>query len=153
MNGAALYGPTHFGSILNYVNEFCQGKSAEESQYNQKYNILLILTDGAIMDLQATINSVVAASGLPLSIIIIGVGDADFSTMEKLDADREPLYSDALRAYQSRDVVQFVQFNQFRNDNVLLAREVLKEIPKQMTSYFQSKKIRPNPASPEVRAA
>jgi hypothetical protein len=29
----------------------------------------------------------------------------------------------------------------------------LKEIPKQMTAYFQGKKIKPNPASPEVRAA
>jgi len=84
---------------LNYVNEFCAGKSSEESQYNQKYNILLILTDGAIMDLQETVNAVVAASGLPLSIIIIGVGSADFSTMEKLDADKEPLYSEQLKCY------------------------------------------------------
>jgi hypothetical protein len=46
-----------------------------------------------------------------------------------------------------------VEFNQFKNDNIQLAKEVLKEIPKQMTSYFQSKKIKPNPPSPEVRAA
>lgn len=51
------------------------------------------------MDLQETVNAVVAASGLPLSIIIIGVGSADFSTMEKLDADKEPLYSEQLKCY------------------------------------------------------
>lgn len=50
----------------------------EESQYNQKYNILLILTDGTIMDEQETIDQIVAASGLPLSIIIVGVGEDDF---------------------------------------------------------------------------
>jgi len=38
------------------MNGFCDGKSDEESQYNQKYNIMLILTDGAIVDLNATID-------------------------------------------------------------------------------------------------
>jgi hypothetical protein len=28
---------------------------------------------------------------LPVSIIIVGVGDADFSSMEDLDADKAPL--------------------------------------------------------------
>ena len=51
------------------------------------------------MDLQQTVNQIVAASGLPLSIIIVGVGAADFTTMEQLDADKEPLWSDQLSAY------------------------------------------------------
>ena len=41
----------------------------------------------------ATINEVVRASGLPLSIIIIGIGNADFNSMEKLNADDAPLRS------------------------------------------------------------
>lgn len=89
--GAKLYGPTHFGPLLTYVNEYCTNLASEGSQYNQKYTILLILTDGAIMDMQASVDEVVRASGLPLSIIIIGVGSADFTTMEKLDADEVPL--------------------------------------------------------------
>jgi hypothetical protein len=55
----------------------------------------MIITDGAITDQQATINEIVAASGLPISIIIVGVGMADFSMMEQLDADKEPLFSTA----------------------------------------------------------
>jgi len=47
----------------------------------------------------------VAASGLPLSIVIVGVGSADFSSMETLDADEAPLYSQAFRTYQTRDIV------------------------------------------------
>jgi hypothetical protein len=31
LRGAELYGPTNFGSLLNNVNEFCTGKSGEES--------------------------------------------------------------------------------------------------------------------------
>lgn len=40
------------------------------------------LQDGVVSDLQETINSVVKASDLPLSILIVGVGNADFKEME-----------------------------------------------------------------------
>lgn len=48
---------------------------------------MLILTDGEIHDMAATIDLVVAASHLPLSIIIIGIGNADFGNMNTLDGD------------------------------------------------------------------
>jgi hypothetical protein len=73
--------------------------------------------------------------------------------METLDADLEPLFSNKFNKGASRDVVQFVPFNDYKNDTGALAKEVLKEIPRQMISYFQSKKITPNAATPEVRAA
>ena len=63
------------------------------SQGNQQYTICLILTDGVINDLQLTIDEVVAGSSLPLSIIIVGIGHADFEQMEHLDADTNPLFS------------------------------------------------------------
>lgn len=53
----------------------------------QNYFILLILTDGVITDMDQTKQAVVAASGLPMSIIIVGVGGADFAMMEELDSD------------------------------------------------------------------
>ena len=81
------------------------------------------------MDQEQTIREIVNGSDLPLSIIIIGVGDADFEQMENLDADKSPLYNTQTGKYQSRDIVQFVPFNQFQNDPSLLAKEVLKEIP------------------------
>ena len=52
------------------------------------------------MDMQQTIDSIVYASGLPLSIVVIGVGQADFSSMEELDADEAPLYSHRFKKYQ-----------------------------------------------------
>ena len=64
--------------------------------------------------------------------------------MEALDADTDPLYSEKHRKYAERDIVQFVPFRQFGNDPNRLAQEVLREVPKQLTSYFQSKKIKPN---------
>lgn len=49
--------------------------------------MLLILTDGMIHDMEESKRLIVDCSSLPMSIIIIGVGDADFSNMEALDGD------------------------------------------------------------------
>ena len=51
------------------------------------YHIFLILTDGEIHDMQQTVNLVIEASGLPLSIIIVGVGNESFELMVELDSD------------------------------------------------------------------
>lgn len=90
---------------------------------------MLILTDGVINDMQKTIDEIVRGSELPVAIIIVGVGDADFTSMEVLDGDEEALYSSAYRKYMSADIVQFVPFNEFKNSPHLLAKEVLDEIP------------------------
>ena len=46
-----------------------------------------MLTDGAISDMEATKKEIIAASRLPMSIIIVGVGGANFDAMNELDAD------------------------------------------------------------------
>lgn len=50
-------------------------------QERSKYLILLIITDGEIHDMDATIKMLVDCSDLPLSVLIVGVGDADFTNM------------------------------------------------------------------------
>lgn len=74
------------------------------------YTILLILTDGIINDMQNTMNLLVLASKMAISVIIIGVGNADFSDMEKLDGDQIAIVDDKGNK-AVRDCVQFVKFN------------------------------------------
>lgn len=50
------------------------------SQERQKYTVLLILTDGVINDMDATIAALVHASTQPLSVIIVGVGSENFAS-------------------------------------------------------------------------
>lgn len=79
----------------------------------QRYHILLILTDGVVTDMADTREAIVRASYQPLSIIIVGVGNADFTDMQILDGDdgvlRSPRGEPVLR-----DIVQFVPFRDFK---------------------------------------
>lgn len=89
----------------------------------------MIITDGIINDMQETIDEIVRGTSLPLSIIIVGVGSADFEAMDVLDADDEPLYSRKLNKKMERDIVQFVPFREFKDNPTRLARETLEEVP------------------------
>lgn len=85
-----------------------------------------------------------------MSIIIVGVGNADFAAMEELDADTVPLEVNGVRA--ARDITQFVSMNDLQSCTQsdypaviksILAREVLAEIPTQFLGYMKSKNIIP----------
>ena len=102
----------------------------------------MILTDGMIEDMDETIKSLVESSYLPISVIIIGIGEADFSLMVTLDADENPLYDDNGRK-ADRDLVQFVPFIKFQNDGQKLAEQVLEEIPRQVVEFYQHKNLQP----------
>ena len=105
---------------------------------------MLIITDGVINDKQETINEIVRASRFPLSLIIVGVGNEDFSMMDELDADEEPLYSTEDNTYMERDIVQFVPFNDFKDRSYMeLAMCTLDEVPREVVNYFQMRNIAP----------
>nr|XP_018902724.1 PREDICTED: copine-8-like [Bemisia tabaci] len=138
-----LYGPTNFSPVINHVAKF-----AAAYQDGSQYFILLIITDGIITDMEHTKGAIVHASTLPMSIIIVGVGQANFAAMSELDADTVPLVYNNVKAF--RDIVQFVPFSDFQNvknpllAKTYLAKEVLAEIPEQIVSFMKSKNIVPS---------
>jgi len=71
------------------------------------YHILLILTDGEIHDMNQTKDLIVECSKYPLSIIIVGIGNADFTNMITLDGDEQVLRNSKGEPTE-RDIVQFV---------------------------------------------
>jgi len=109
-----LYGPTNFAPVIELVADMAE--EARVNQANQKYFILLILTDGIINDMQKAIDQIVRGSSLPMSIVIVGVGSDDFESMDILDADDIPLYSMKYKKNMESDIVQFVPFREFKNN-------------------------------------
>uniref|UniRef100_A0AAX7U622 C2 domain-containing protein n=1 Tax=Astatotilapia calliptera TaxID=8154 RepID=A0AAX7U622_ASTCA len=136
-----LYGPTNIAPIIQKV-----ASSASEEMHTKEameYFILLILTDGVITDMADTREAIVHASHLPMSVIIVGVGNADFTDMQILDGDdgilRSPKGEPVLR-----DIVQFVPFKDFKHASpAALAKSVLAEVPNQVVDYYNAKGIKP----------
>uniref|UniRef100_A0A3B4C1C4 C2 domain-containing protein n=1 Tax=Pygocentrus nattereri TaxID=42514 RepID=A0A3B4C1C4_PYGNA len=143
-----LYGPTNFAPVVNHVARY-----AAAVQDGSQYFVLLIITDGVISDMSQTKEAIVNGAKLPMSIIIVGVGQAEFDAMVELDGDDIRISSRGKLA--ERDIVQFVPFRDYMDrtgNHVLsmarLAKDVLAEIPDQFISYMKSRGIKPNPAPP-----
>lgn len=141
LNSVTLYGPTNFSPVIRHTAKFAQAY-----QDGSNYFVLLIITDGIITDMDATMLSIIEASRLPMSIIIVGVGNEDFSAMEALDSDDGLLQLNHAKAV--RDIVQFVELRKFVGtmgtwDKDLLAKDVLAEIPDQVTGWMKMKGIKP----------
>uniref|UniRef100_A0AAX7VVW7 Copine-3 n=1 Tax=Astatotilapia calliptera TaxID=8154 RepID=A0AAX7VVW7_ASTCA len=134
-----LSGPTNFSPIINHAN----AAAVSELITTKQYFVLLILTDGEITDFDQTRDAIVRASRLPMSIIIVGVGPADFKAMELLDGDDGVLRSTTGESV-ARDIVQFVPYRQFADaPQAALAQSVLAEVPNQLVSYFKTRGLDP----------
>ncbi|KAK6924277.1 Copine, C-terminal [Dillenia turbinata] len=154
-----LSGPTSFAPIIDAAVDIVE-------QRNGQYHVLVIIADGQVTahpgrfnpQEQATINSVVAASHYPLSIILVGVGDGPWDAMRQFD-DNIPQ-----RAF---DNFQFVNFTKIMSENpepfkkeTAFALAALMEIPIQYraTQSLQfdyrdragGPRIKPLPPPPEV---
>lgn len=145
-----LSGPTYFAPVIQRAAQLASMQSGPCI----KYHLLLIITDGQMNDADATVEAIVSAAHLPLSIVIVGVGAADFSAMVMLDGDDRRLSYNGRVA--PRDIVQFCPYRSLAvagtGTGSLLAREVLKEIPGQVTEYFRlfNRLPTPPPSASEV---
>ncbi|XP_027188868.1 protein BONZAI 3 isoform X2 [Cicer arietinum] len=144
LRSVSLSGPTLFGPVINMA-----AKMAAESlsSYNStKYFVLLIITDGVVTDLQETINAIVKASDLPLSILIVGVGNANFTSMEVLDADNGRRLESSTGRVATRDIVQFVPITEVQSGHISAVQALLEELPDQFLTFMRSRDISPFPS-------
>lgn len=139
-SGLIMSGPTVFAEVIDLVASLSRTKQESyKCLGKQAYTVLLILTDGAVSDIEMTKHSLRAACDAPLSIVIVGIGNADFSAMRFLDEFGE--ISNPIDGI--RDICNFVEFNSYKNDRAALTRETLAEIPDQLVDYFYSRGIPP----------
>ncbi|KAE9459083.1 hypothetical protein C3L33_09015, partial [Rhododendron williamsianum] len=156
LHNVTLAGPTLFGQVINTAAEIA---SRSLSYNSSKYFVLLIITDGVVTDLQETKDALVRASDLPLSILIVGVGGADFKQMEILDADTGRRLESSTGRVATRDIVQFVPMREVHDERELLSiiygarwtdyrcSGSLEELPGQFLTYMRSRNIEPHAAN------
>ncbi|TYJ04210.1 hypothetical protein E1A91_A12G078600v1 [Gossypium mustelinum] len=129
-----LAGPTSFAPIINASIDIVDSS-------NGQYHVLVIIADGQVTrnpdvprgrlspQEQETVDSIVAASHYPLSIILIGVGDGPWDSMQQFD-DNIP--------HRAFDNFQFVNFTKIMSENTETSKKeaafalaALMEIPYQ----------------------
>ena len=113
-----LSGPTSFAPIIrrgmNHVKES-----------GNKFHILVIIADGQMEDEASTVSAIIEASKLPISIVLVGVGDGPWDMMEEFD-DHLPG-----RRFDNFQFVDFHSVREARNSEAAFALAALMEIPAQ----------------------
>ncbi|MED6156410.1 E3 ubiquitin-protein ligase rglg3 [Stylosanthes scabra] len=126
-----LAGPTSFAPVINAAVDIVERSEGQ-------YHVLVIIADGQVTrssntphgklspQEQATIDSIVAASNYPLSIILVGVGDGPWDEMQRFDDNIK---------HRLFDNFQFVNFTKIMSEKEASKKEAafalaaLMEIP------------------------
>ena len=94
-----------------------------------------MISSGDVADMKSTTDAICEAAELPISIILVSVGDMDQKKFRFLDGDfdsdtgqRSKLIHSKTGESATRDIVQMVNFRKYRKDFKALARELLAEI-------------------------
>ncbi|CAD6250884.1 unnamed protein product [Miscanthus lutarioriparius] len=136
LRNVSLAGPTLFGQLISTAMAIASQSLADNQQ---KYFILLIVTDGVVTDFQETIDAIIKASDFPISIIVVGVGGADFKEMEFLDPNKGEKLESSTGRVASRDMIQFAPMKDMHGTGVSTLQSLLAEIPGQFMTYMRTR--------------
>lgn len=92
----------------------------------RRYCVLLIITDGMVDDVDETQRKLQVYREMPLSVVIIGVGRADFRRMN------------ALCNQPSGTPTTFVAFRQHQHDPSSMAKAALENLPHDIVKYMSA---------------
>eukprot|EP00440_Ansanella_granifera_P053373 gb/GFBE01057854.1/.p1 GENE.gb/GFBE01057854.1/~~gb/GFBE01057854.1/.p1 ORF type:complete len:1149 (+),score=234.03 gb/GFBE01057854.1/:1-3447(+) len=155
-----LHGPSYLSDVIrlcaNLARPYIQKKELKmmETQADMKYFVMLILTDGDIEDHEQVIREIKECDELPLSIIIVGIGNKEFTFLRELARDIENILpkkekkpGEELGTGLKRSLVRFIAFKDFREDPSALAAATLSELPKEVVGYYAAQGIKPRNVS------
>ncbi|CAG9335279.1 unnamed protein product [Blepharisma stoltei] len=138
----SLSGPTYFSPIIREV--VIEAERIHESQLCQRYDLLVILTDGDPNDMQDTIDWIVRGSYAPLSIVIVGIGSDYFENVEVLGADDKQPLIDSDGRQEERDIVEFIHYREVDHSPTALCQAILSKLPNEIVAFFHKRGIFPN---------
>jgi hypothetical protein len=116
-----MSGPTHFGHVIQAA-AWRARKYHESMSMCRRYCVLLIITDGMVDDVEETQRKLRVYKNLPLSVIILGVGRAEFKGLNTLCNQGTP--------------ARFVEFRKHQHNPSSMAKAALEELPRQIVDYM-----------------
>jgi hypothetical protein len=115
------------------------------------YFVLAIITRGVFDDLKETIQAIIFASRAPISIIFVGMGDADLTELERLGTAGTRLNFHGRKP--ERDCIQYVSLPKCYEEETnlaelksLIAERALTGIPWQMSTWMTKNGYKPKSA-------
>ncbi|KAL7536660.1 hypothetical protein ACHAXR_007319 [Thalassiosira sp. AJA248-18] len=129
-----MSGPSVVNSVL--AAAAARSKRFYNAKTNMQYCVLLILTDGMVSNLESTQKLVRSYRDLqlPLSVIVVGIGRADFSEFHQ--------WSGAPSDVRGR--FKFVEFREHQFDPDTLSRKALQNVPQEVVNYFLQRQVLPH---------
>ncbi|VDN03950.1 unnamed protein product [Thelazia callipaeda] len=123
------YAPTDFSEVIYHTYKF--GAAVQRQGKSDHYFVLLIVTDGCVTNPERTVNAIIDCSHLPISIVIVGVGNQDFSPMQNL---LSPLLKSSEGHLLQREIITFVPYIASMTSDELVAK-LLRNIPRQFLTW------------------
>ena len=108
------------------------------------YNIFFLLISNPPLkeDYQKCIDLFISNSFLPLSVIVVGIGDKEFKEIKNLINKNRIFSSEGLE--RVRNNIYFVSMKNCNYNNEILKNKCLKEIPKQVVEFYKINNISPD---------
>ena len=129
-----MSGPTCFDEVV----QAAAVQALKHKQENEpRYSVLLVITDGICQDFQEIKRKLAVYSGVPLSIIFVGVGRSDFKAMYQL-------VGSTADGKTTRENVTFCEFRQHQHNPSSLGTSALQHLPLQFVQYMLQNNISPS---------
>lgn len=129
-----------------WIHQIIQNVGKEIANYGSNmYNVLVIITDGEIYDKNQTVSAMVDLCDLPLSMIIIGVGNEKFDQLKILN-DEQDIVEDAYKKKKlTRPFLKFIHYDdkEYKRNIKLLNKDVMTAIGEQFIDYKMMKNLLP----------
>ena len=85
-----------------------------------EYHILIVMTDGDITEPEVDGQAIIDASRYALSIVVVGLGDGPFTTLEKLDSHLKNRCFDNLNFFNYTEYRDKLAYTEVAEDEIAL---------------------------------
>ena len=127
-------GPTTFTGVLQKAIE--NAYKSRERGATKKYNLVVYITDGCPVDEDEFIDALIEASTLPISVIFVGVGEANFGDLIAI-AEAVEILEGSTGAKLARNMSKFCHYPEGGEEPGKALADVIERcFPTQVREYF-----------------
>ena len=134
------------GELMHIIEAAMFRATNANQEGRQGYANLVILTTGAISDVQDCIDTIcTAADDAPLSITVIGIGSGDFTDAKKLVGGEDGKLEHSNGVPISRNNISFAAMAEYGGNAGECVGHAFSDVPEQFVQYFTQAGIKPFP--------